>query len=324
MRFVCLLLTLLFIPLSVIAMSEKSEANFLHILPFELKQEVALLLAQQKHTGSSLTPLLRWAGLTKDEKSSVIDTIKAYIQAHDDTITTGLISDKLVLNASLINALARRFDSDTEDMAHTIGTLGALNVINYLKQWPAINEIAQDLAQRPALIRELVRIKTKKGDDLLGIAAYLGNIDLVKLCLANGADMHVFPDPKEQPFAYLPLTWAASYGRVEMTKLLLEHGANPNALNGTGDTALYVIAQNWFIRPEHLETIKLLLAFGANPLIVKIGQISALQQAQRSYAYTTREAQKYCQENKLADAQEWTKRAQIFAEIIALFRVVVH
>jgi len=46
------------------------------------------------------------------------------------------------------------------------------------------------------------------------------NIEMVKVCLKHGADVHADDDRA--------LRWAAHYGYTEIVKLLLDHGADIN------------------------------------------------------------------------------------------------
>jgi ankyrin repeat protein len=87
----------------------------------------------------------------------------------------------------------------------------------------------------------------------LALAAGEGNIDILKLLLAKGADPNVATPP-----AWLPLMCAAANGDCEAIKLLLDHGADPNAYNSQNFTPLRAATAN-----GQLDAMKLLMDRGA-------------------------------------------------------------
>jgi ankyrin repeat protein len=91
----------------------------------------------------------------------------------------------------------------------------------------------------------------------LGQAAGAGNLPVVKILLAKGAD----PNLRSIDQAQIPLIEAILHPRI--VELLLQSGANPNAMTDKGETiltrALSVEA------PE--ETLRLLVRYGADPKI---------------------------------------------------------
>jgi hypothetical protein len=86
-------------------------------------------------------------------------------------------------------------------------------------------------------------------DDLaLRVAAQYGHIEVVQLLIANGADIHARNDEA--------LRVAAVNGHIEIMQLLIANGANVHAQN---DEAL-----RWAAEQGHLEVVQLLLNKGAN------------------------------------------------------------
>ena len=112
---------------------------------------------------------------------------------------------------------------------------------------------------------ELSFILNRFGDNILDVipsdglsyvlldACKNGNIDLVKLLLAHGADVNA-----EDGNGDSPLLWASSRGDTEIVKLLLVHGADVNIKNNNGETSLY-----WASSRGHTEIVKLLKQHGA-------------------------------------------------------------
>ena len=117
----------------------------------------------------------------------------------------------------------------------------------------------------------------------LGLAAFFGHPETVRLLIARGADlaqvarnpMRVQPlnaavagrsmdvvrllvdagapiDPQQQE-GWTPLHGAVHQGNLEMTKYLLAHGANPKLQNGNGKNAIGLAAE-----AGNLEILKLL------------------------------------------------------------------
>ena len=68
-----------------------------------------------------------------------------------------------------------------------------------------------------------INSKTKQGDTALHYASEYGNLEMVKLLIAAGADV------KTDKFGWTPLHAAAENDRIQVCLLLLKHGANINA-----------------------------------------------------------------------------------------------
>jgi ankyrin repeat protein len=84
-------------------------------------------------------------------------------------------------------------------------------------------------------------------------AATAGNLEMLKLLHAHGADMN-YPGIRERPIH------AATFGNhFKLLKWLLDNGADVNAQNTDGNTALHICAMYGMSKP-----LKLLLDRGAN------------------------------------------------------------
>ena len=66
------------------------------------------------------------------------------------------------------------------------------------------------------------------------ISSFLGNKEIVKCLLDNGADVNI----KETTNGHTPLLQAATQGHTDIVKLLLEHGADAHPVNARGKSAL--------------------------------------------------------------------------------------
>jgi uncharacterized protein len=101
--------------------------------------------------------------------------------------------------------------------------------------------------------------RTPEGFDPIGLAAFLGGPDAVRVLLAHGADPDGDPD---NPQRSRPVHAAAAVHDHESMRLLLEAGADPDTQQQGGFTALHAAAHG-----DDVEMARLLLANGANPAI---------------------------------------------------------
>lgn len=106
-------------------------------------------------------------------------------------------------------------------------------------------------------------IKTCGKEKVLRCAAENGHLEIVKLLLEAGADVHA-----EDNYA---LRWAATNGHTEIVRLLLEAGADVHAQNK--------FALKWTAYKGHTEVVRLLLEAGAD---VHAGDNFALKWAARN------------------------------------------
>lgn len=87
----------------------------------------------------------------------------------------------------------------------------------------------------------------------LGLAAYRGHLDVVRILLERGA--HVDAQDRR---GYTPLMAAAQSGHIAIVRVLLERGADPNSATRSGETALLFAAM--FADPD---VVRALLDAGA-------------------------------------------------------------
>lgn len=92
---------------------------------------------------------------------------------------------------------------------------------------------------------------------LLHIAAFTGNLDMVRALLEQGANV----DEKEAD-GWTPLHLAAKYGYKQVVTTLLEKGANVDEKEDDGLVPLHLAAEK-----GHEDIVTTLLEKGANPLI---------------------------------------------------------
>jgi ankyrin repeat protein len=90
----------------------------------------------------------------------------------------------------------------------------------------------------------------------LGLAAFFGNSEAVRLLIEKGADVNT---ASQNEMHVTPLHSAVAHRHLQIARLLLEHDANVNARQADDFTALHAAAQN-----GQLEMVKLLLEFGAD------------------------------------------------------------
>lgn len=92
------------------------------------------------------------------------------------------------------------------------------------------------------------KIAVYNNNDALSVAAKFGHLEIVKLLLAAGADIHTTYDRA--------LINAVDYGHLEVVRLLLEKGADVEANNN--------LALSLAVGNNYLEIVKLLLDNGAD------------------------------------------------------------
>lgn len=80
---------------------------------------------------------------------------------------------------------------------------------------------------------EAVHSYSSDGFPPLGLAAYLGHVDVVAYLLSKGADVN---QAGKNPGKFTALTGAVASGHADVVKVLLEAGADPNYWYGGGFT----------------------------------------------------------------------------------------
>jgi len=121
-------------------------------------------------------------------------------------------------------------------------------------------------------------IRDGKGNSLLMLASYNGQLETARVLLERGGDPQLAND-----MGQIPLAGAAFKGDAEMTRLLIEYGADVNAQMPDGKTALMFAAM--FNRTE---IIDLLLAQGADAFLQANDGSTSLSLAQAMGAEDTR------------------------------------
>jgi uncharacterized protein len=102
-------------------------------------------------------------------------------------------------------------------------------------------------------------VRTADGFTPLGLAAFLGGAETVRVLLDHGADAD---DDAENQFGVRPVNAAAAAHDHEAMRLLLEAGADPDAQQKGGFTPLHEAAHT-----DDVEMARLLLEHDADPSI---------------------------------------------------------
>ncbi len=100
--------------------------------------------------------------------------------------------------------------------------------------------------------------KSACGSTEIEQASSTGNLELVKLLIAQGADVNSVDT--ESTWEKTPLLAASEAGNHKVVALLLSHGADPEITNAAGASALRKAAYR-----GHVATVKALLEGGADP-----------------------------------------------------------
>jgi ankyrin repeat protein len=113
------------------------------------------------------------------------------------------------------------------------------------KRYAELQEIALDAARNDAVdtLRPMIRaglpieLKDSKGNSLLMLASYHGNIATVRMLLAEGADPDARNDREQTPLAGV-----AFKGYLDIAKMLIQANADANADQGGGRTPVMFAA----------------------------------------------------------------------------------
>ena len=134
---------------------------------------------------------------------------------------------------------------------------GLVNVReNMLESFLARSRIAYGTPHQKKYLRKLEK---EEGWTPLHWAAWIGQIEMAKLLIANDADVNPMPDKASGEGGITPLYWAARNGHKGVAELLLANGADVNAKAKRGQTPLhFATALN------QKDVTKLLLANGAD------------------------------------------------------------
>jgi ankyrin repeat protein len=118
---------------------------------------------------------------------------------------------------------------------------------------------ADRLAQLLAADPDARAARTPEGFTPLGLAAFLGGPETVRVLLEHGADPD---DDADNQFGVRPVNAAAAAHDRETMRLLLEAGADANARQQGGFTPLHEAAHT-----DDVEMARLLLDHGADPAL---------------------------------------------------------
>jgi uncharacterized protein len=135
-----------------------------------------------------------------------------------------------------------------------------------LEAQPVLGVLEAAAAGRAERLRELLdadaaamRERTPEGFTALGLAAFLGGPEVVRLLLERGADAD---DDADNPFGVRPVHAASAAHDHETMRLLLDAGADPNQRQRGGFVPLHEAAHT-----DDVEMARLLLAHGADPAL---------------------------------------------------------
>jgi len=106
---------------------------------------------------------------------------------------------------------------------------------------------------------EALNARTPEGFTPLGLAAFLGGPEVVRVLLERGADAN---DDADNQFGVRPVNAAAAAHDHETMRLLLDAGADPDARQQAGFTPLHSAAHT-----DDVEMARLLLDHGADPTL---------------------------------------------------------
>jgi ankyrin repeat protein len=131
---------------------------------------------------------------------------------------------------------------------------------------PELGVLEAAAAGRGGRLRELldadpdaIRERSPEGFTTLGLAAFLGGPEVVRILLERGADAD---DDADNPFGVRPVHAASAAHDRETMRLLLEAGADPNHRQSGGFVPLHEAAHT-----DDVEMARLLLDHGADPTL---------------------------------------------------------
>jgi ankyrin repeat protein len=131
---------------------------------------------------------------------------------------------------------------------------------------PELGILEAAAAGRAERVRELLAAdpesiseRTPEGFTTLGVAAFLGGPEAVRVLLEHGADAD---DDADNPFGVRPVHAASAAHDLETMRLLLEAGADPNQRQRGGFVPLHEAAHS-----DDVEMARMLLDHGADPAL---------------------------------------------------------
>lgn len=159
------------------------------------------------------------------------------------------------------------------------GAADALAALLERVQEDELNVYEASALGRPARLKTILgqsRLKVNQpnaeGFTPLGLAAFFGHVDAVKVLLDHGATV----DLKDRSrFGNTALDAAVAANRADVVRILLDTGANPNVRDSEDYTPLHKAAQH-----GNAEVVRLLLEHGADAAAVRKGGETPLAEAE--------------------------------------------
>ncbi len=111
--------------------------------------------------------------------------------------------------------------------------------------------------------RKRVNDANEEGFSPLGLAAFFGHPEAVKVLLESGADVNLKPPSR---FANTAVDAAVAGNHAEVARILLAAGADPNVRSEGNATTLHKAAQH-----GNLDIVRMLLDHGADPNAIRDG-----------------------------------------------------
>jgi len=112
--------------------------------------------------------------------------------------------------------------------------------------------VEKELEDKPSLVHDF----SEDGFTPLGLAAFFGNEDVVRLLLLNGADPNI---ASQNGYSVYPIHSAVASNYNMIAKMLIEAGADVNVMQMSGATPLHSAAHN-----GNIDLLVVLLEAGAN------------------------------------------------------------
>jgi uncharacterized protein len=115
-----------------------------------------------------------------------------------------------------------------------------------------LNTIEQNIKENPSSINDFA----SDGFTMLGLACYLGHLDIVKFLINSGADVNL---PAKNAYKVAPIHSAVAIQNLDLVHILLNAGADVNVKQMTDVTPLHSAAYH-----GNKELVRLLIRHGAD------------------------------------------------------------